>query len=145
MLCCAESLSHVQLFAIPWSVAYQAPLSRGILQERKLECVAIPFSRRSSWPGDRSQVSCIAGRFFTVWATRKSAYKNLLGNDISYERENKIISPQNLLPSLNRQFTFSFMVKLSICRKEWGFVSNSSRWHVVQSGCLQFRGDLITR
>ena len=42
----------------------------GILQARILEWVAIPFSRRSSQPRDKTQVSCIAGRFFTVWATR---------------------------------------------------------------------------
>ena len=44
----------------------------GILQARILEWVAIPFSRGSSWPKDRTQVSCIAGRFFTVWATREA-------------------------------------------------------------------------
>ena len=38
----------------------------GILQARILEWVAIPFSRRSSQPRDRSQVSHIAGIFFTV-------------------------------------------------------------------------------
>ena len=43
----------------------------GILQARILEWVAIPFSRGSSWPRDRTQVSCIAGRFFTIWATGK--------------------------------------------------------------------------
>ena len=36
---------------------------RGILQARILEWVAIPFSRGSSWPRDRTHVSCIAGRF----------------------------------------------------------------------------------
>ena len=41
----------------------------GILQARILEWVAISFSRGSSWPGDRTWVSCIAGRFFTVWTT----------------------------------------------------------------------------
>ena len=34
----------------------------GILQARILEGVAIPFSRRSFWPRDWTQVSCIAGR-----------------------------------------------------------------------------------
>ena len=34
--------------------------------------IAIPFSRRSSWPKDQTWVSCISGRFFTVWATRKA-------------------------------------------------------------------------
>ena len=39
----------------------------GISQARTLEWVAIPFSRGSSWPRVRTQVSCIAGRFFTIW------------------------------------------------------------------------------
>ena len=43
----------------------------GILQARILKWVAFPFSRGSSQPRDRTQVSCIAGRFFTSWATRE--------------------------------------------------------------------------
>ena len=31
-----------------------------------------PFSRGSSQPRERTQVSCIAGRFFTSWATREA-------------------------------------------------------------------------
>ena len=38
----------------------------GILQARILEWVAMPFSRGSSQPRDRTQVSCMAGGFFTV-------------------------------------------------------------------------------
>ena len=41
----------------------------GIPQVRILECVAISFSRGSSRPRDWTWVSCIAGRFFTIWAT----------------------------------------------------------------------------
>ena len=37
----------------------------GILQAKILECVALPFSRGSSQPRSRTQVSCIAGEFFT--------------------------------------------------------------------------------
>ena len=44
-----KSFSHVQLFAI-----------------------AFPFSRGSSQPRDQTQVSRIAGRFFTSWATREA-------------------------------------------------------------------------
>ena len=44
----------------------------GISQARILEWVAISFSRGSSWPRDQIQVSCIAGRFFTIWATREA-------------------------------------------------------------------------
>ena len=40
-----------------------------ILQARVLERVAIPFFRESSWPRGRTQVSCTAGRSFTVWTT----------------------------------------------------------------------------
>ena len=40
----------------------------GILQARILECLAILFSRESFWPRDWTQVFCIAGRFFTIWA-----------------------------------------------------------------------------
>ena len=43
----------------------------GILQVKILEWVAISFSRESSWPGDQTQVFNIAGRFFTLWATRE--------------------------------------------------------------------------
>ena len=44
----------------------------GIFQARTLEWVAIPFSRESCQPRDRTQVSSIASRFFTVWATRST-------------------------------------------------------------------------
>ena len=36
------------------------------------EWAAISSSRGSSWPRDQTQVFCIAGRFFTVWATREA-------------------------------------------------------------------------
>ena len=44
----------------------------GILQARILEWVAFPFSRGSFQPRDWTQVSRIAGRFFTSWATREA-------------------------------------------------------------------------
>ena len=39
---------------------------------RILEWVAYPFSRRSSHPRSQTGVSCIAGGFFTSWATREA-------------------------------------------------------------------------
>ena len=44
----------------------------GILPARTLEWVAYPFSSGSSWPRDRTQVSCMAGGFFTTRATREA-------------------------------------------------------------------------
>ena len=55
---------------------------RGILQARILEWVAVPFSRGSSQPRDRTQVSHIAGGFFTSWATREALGNNKnMGNN----------------------------------------------------------------
>ena len=57
------------------------PLCRQILyhlshkgSSRMLECVAYPFSRGSSQPRNRTGVSCIAGRFFTSWATKETLW-----------------------------------------------------------------------
>ena len=50
----------------------------GILQARILEWVAIPFSKGSSQTRDRTQVSHIAGRFFTSWATREAQAQPLV-------------------------------------------------------------------
>ena len=44
----------------------------GILQARRLEWVAFPFSRGSSQPRDQAQVSCIVGGFFASWAMREA-------------------------------------------------------------------------
>ena len=44
---------------------------RGNFQARVLEWGAISFSRGSSWARDRTHVSCIVGRCFTIWATRE--------------------------------------------------------------------------
>ena len=45
----------------------------GTSQARILEWVAISFSRGTSQPRDWTQVSCIAGEFFTTWATRETS------------------------------------------------------------------------
>ena len=50
----------------------------GILQARILEWTAVPFSRRSSQPRNWTRVSCIAGGFFTSWATRGAQWKENL-------------------------------------------------------------------
>ena len=52
----------------PVDCSLQGSSVRGIFQARVLECVAISFSRGSSWPRDRTWVSRIAGRPFIIWA-----------------------------------------------------------------------------
>ena len=53
----------------------------GILQARILTLVPIPFFRGSSHPRDQTRVSCIAGRFFTIWAPRED---KLHGRDATH-------------------------------------------------------------
>ena len=51
----------------------------GILQARIREWVAMTTSRGSSQPRDQTQVSCIAGRFFTIRASGEA--QGLVGQD----------------------------------------------------------------
>ena len=50
----------------PMDCSLQGFSVHGILQARVLEWVVISFSRGSSQPRDRAQVSRIAGRHFTI-------------------------------------------------------------------------------
>ena len=58
-------LSGVQLFCDPMDCSLSGSSVHGILQARILEWIAMPSSRGSSQPKDQTQVSWIAGRFFT--------------------------------------------------------------------------------
>ena len=61
-----KSLSHV------WLCDPKDYTVHGILQARILECVNFPFARGSFQPRDRTQVSCIASRFFTTCVTKEA-------------------------------------------------------------------------
>ena len=68
------SVSH-SVISTHWDLMDCSPpgsSAHGISQARILVWLAISFSRGSSPPMDQTQVSCIAGRFFTVQATRKA-------------------------------------------------------------------------
>ena len=88
----------------------------GILQERILEWVAISFSRVPSQHRDQTQVSCIAGRFFTIWATRECI--------VSGQMENPNLCLKHRVFHLHLQFqseisiragVFSFFPQQRIC------------------------------
>ena len=67
-----KSLSHVRLFATPWTIAHQAPLFMGFSRQEYWSGLPFPFSRGSSRPRDQTQVSHIAGRRFNLRATREA-------------------------------------------------------------------------
>ena len=61
-----KPFSRVQLFVTPWTIQ-----SMEFSRSENTWVVALPFSRESSQPRARTQVSSIAGRFFTSWAIGK--------------------------------------------------------------------------
>ena len=70
----SDSLQSRGLCSCPWNSLGKKILSlfKKILSGKPQEWVAISFSRGSSQPRDRTRVSLIAGRCFTVWATREA-------------------------------------------------------------------------
>ena len=79
--CCPQKFNlHNSLNYVNWWKSLNCPTLcdamdytiHGILQARIQEWVAFPFSRGSSQPRDWAQVSRIAGRSFTSWATRQT-------------------------------------------------------------------------
>ena len=87
-----QSLSCIQLFAIPWTIATRllCPLNSPVLQARILEWVAIPFSRASSQLRDQSRVSCIQGDSLPSEPPRKPRQRNC-GIYNSFIKKNEIL------------------------------------------------------
>ena len=97
----------------------------GILQARILEWVAFPFSRGSSQPRDRIQVSRIAGRFFTSWATGKP--KNTGVASLSLLQEIVLIQESNQGLLHCRQIVYQLSYKGSPLTK----ISQTKKVHMV--------------
>ena len=75
-----KSLSQVWYFVTPWTVAHQAPVSMGFSRQEYWSGLPFPspgdlpnpwIEPRSSRPRDWTGISRIAGRRFTIWATRE--------------------------------------------------------------------------
>ena len=80
-------LSRVRLLAIPWTAAPPGSSAHGIFQARVLEWVAVAFSRESSRPRDRTQVSHIVDRHFTSYCQQGSGKMEptyIAGGDVKY-------------------------------------------------------------
>ena len=70
----SEVAQSCQTLCNPMDCSPSGSSVHGIFQARALEWVAISFSRGSSQPRDQTRVSHIAGRRFTVWATREAHF-----------------------------------------------------------------------
>ena len=104
----------------------------GILQARILEWVTIHFSRESSWPGGWTWVSSIAGRFFTIWASReapiilnsllKAISKGASHQLLPSRGEAEILQNTSVLQILQNTERYSAMLLVYTslsCRKVW--------------------------
>ena len=64
---------------------------RGILQARILKWVPYPFYKGSSQLRDQTWVSCITGRFFTIWAIREPLVPQFKIQYLSFYRHHKYL------------------------------------------------------
>ena len=62
---CVCVLSHVGLFATPWTVAHQAPLSMGFSRQEYGSGLPFPSPGDLLDPGIEPMSPALAGRFFT--------------------------------------------------------------------------------
>ena len=92
----------------------------GILQVRILEWVAFPFSRGSSQPRYRTQVSHIAGRFFTSWVIREAAI--LMGNFVEYLSQLVIIHIHSDSSKIEPLYKTSNCIIIVCCVIIWNMV-----------------------
>ena len=63
---CAQFLSHIWLFATPWTVAHQAPLSMGFTRQEYWSRLPFPPPGDLPDPGIEPRSPALAGGFFTT-------------------------------------------------------------------------------
>ena len=72
LLCCCLVTQSCPTLCNPMDYSLSGSTVHGILQANVLEWVSMPSSRESSQSSDQTQVSHIAGGFFTSWDTREA-------------------------------------------------------------------------
>ena len=122
----------------------------GILQARTLEWIAFPFSRGSSQPRDQTQVSLIAGGFFTSWATTEANTSTWIQTPkswLSWYWELSLVSPKKRPWCWERlraggegddRGWAGWMESLT--QRTWVWVDSGSWWWTGRPGVLRFMG-----
>ena len=87
----AKSLQSCLILCDPMDSSRPGSSVHGILQARILEWVGMPSSRGSFWLRSQTWVFCIAGKFFTIWATRE-------GPGAQYYYINRCLKGSNMKP-----------------------------------------------
>ena len=111
----------------------------GILQAEIPEWVAIPSSRESSRPRDWTQLSCIEGGFFTIWATgeAKCPQPSFLIM-VSVSKTNKIEpwSGSVLKPAPTGLQELNLPISPQLCRLPWWLSSKESSCNSGDPGSI---------
>ena len=97
----------------------------GIFQAKVLEWIAISFSRGSSRPRNRTQVSRIAGRRFTVWATRE-AVTIIHSKPLYHDWSTEIIEFYIIKLPFNRKTCNQFLKSKCISELSWNCMKNTN-------------------
>ena len=87
-------------FAMPWTVARQAPLPMGFLRQEYWSGSPFP-SPGASQPRDPTHVSCLAGRFFTTDPPGKPVLNKTTTTTITPQsREDTSLSSSLVVPEV---------------------------------------------
>ena len=129
-----KSLSRVRLFAIPWTVVYQAPLSMGFSRQEYWSGVPLPSPGDLPDPGIEPRSPALqADICFTLWATREyynsmkpSFYKAFL--DFSRQGYFSTLSVLHIL--YKAKVSSHLTIRTFIC------VSDPWTVHPQEQGCL---------
>ena len=97
----------------------------GILRARILEWIAISLSRGTSRPRDQTQVLCIAGRRFNLWATREAKSRCFFWNSLDFSMIQWMLAIWSLvpLPFLNPAWTSESSWFMYCWRLAWRILS----------------------
>ena len=99
-----QSLSHVPLFATPWTVAHQAPLSTEFSRQEYWSGLLFPSPGDLTDPGIEPESSALAGRFFTTEPPGKPLSRLLGGwGGCHFCKASRNIWPLTFTSSFSRQ------------------------------------------
>ena len=138
-------------FATAWTVAHQASLSMGFSRQEYWSGLPNP-SPGSYRPRDWALVSCIAGRFFTIWATREAVVWCIHCSVliIKWEKSswvlflhfcvialNEVMWSLPWWPKLNSFIKQHLSFEQQLCAKPWWFLCRCDKWEpaLMETDC----------
>ena len=80
-----KSLSHVQLFGTPWTVAYQAPLSMGFFRQKYWSGLPFPFPGDLPDPGVKPAIPKLEADSLPIESLGKPIFKQYCKLNICYQ------------------------------------------------------------